>query len=412
VLTDHSAVLSSGATKRRIELIFAPKHWAQPMEWLPVLGTYVTAVAPEGNVKLYLDGRSADVDARTLRAIIQRAGAYIAEDHSKVAPVVLLDGTEDDPSDAQSVLEPTQLIELLGLDVRSPAETPIAITQHAVWVKTLVDDIQADLDRAAYLSCGQIEMSGSPLVTVRIATYGPTERLLDRAIASVLAGPYQNVELLVCSDGPQPHARAAVGSVADSRVRYMELEQRPAYPSHSESFWQTAGAFAVNRLLEEARGVLIAPLDHDDAFTFNHIPVLLAALAESQSDFVYGQAMTEWPLGDWRLHGSAPLAYGQINHAAVMYSARLSHLRYDPLAWLLDEPADWNMWRRMRDAGAVISHVPQPVAVHFKERSSIDHRERHQNPGVEVTAHDIVSTSARDLLTVSSWRYGPSLASK
>jgi glycosyltransferase involved in cell wall biosynthesis len=222
-----------------------------------------------------------------------------------------------------------------------------------------------------------------------------------RAIPSVLAGAYQNVEIVVCSDGPQPEARAAVEAVADHRVRYVELEQRPAYPTRPEAFWQVAGAYAVNRALDEAQGALIAPLDHDDAFTHDHIPTLLEALRASQGDFVYGQAMTEYPDGDWRLLGSAPLAYGEIVHASVMYTSRLGHLRYDPDAWLVEEPGDWNLWRRMRECGTAAVHLPVPVAVHFKERSSIDHRQRGDDVSTtELMAHDVVATSARALLTV------------
>ena len=45
---------------------------------------------------------------------------------------------------------------------------------------------------------------------------------------------------------------------------------------------------------------------------------------------------------------------GEVVHATVMYSSRLRHMRYDPYAWLIDEPGDWNMWRRMQ---ATRSHL-------------------------------------------------------
>ena len=162
-----------------------------------------------------------------------------------------------------------------------------------------------------------------------------------------------------------------------------------------------AGTVAVNRALDEARGALIAPLDHDDGFTHDHIPKLLEALDQQGGDFIYAQAMTEWPRGDWRLHGTAPMIYGEVIHSTVMYSARLAHMRYDTDAWLLEQPADWNLWQRMRDTGAGICHLAEPVAVHFKERSSIDHQEQ-QDAGAEAIAGDVVGTSARDLLRVAS----------
>jgi hypothetical protein len=396
---------------RSNEAILAPSRWARALEWLPVLSFYVAAAPPDRDVKLYLDGRSADIDASTLRVVVGRACDYVSEG-AEFPAIVLLEGSVETPVGAQPVTEPGELIELLDLNVRPLDDRPTEITQHALWVKALVDAIQADLDAATRSAAPYVEVTGLPLVTVRIPTYGSTDALLARALPSVLAGAYQNIEVLVCSDGPQPHARAAVGTVDDPRVRYIEIEERPSYPSWPENFWRTAGTFAVNRLLDEAQGSFIAPLDHDDAFTYDHIPLLLEVLRRSGADFVYGQAMTEYPLGDWRLLGRAPLTYGEIIHASVMYSARLAHMRYDPHAWLLSEPGDWNMWRRMRDAGARIEHVPHPVAVHFKERSSVAHQQQSEEAAAEVMANDILNTSARGLLTVGSRMRGPRLRTR
>jgi hypothetical protein len=83
-----------------------------------------------------------------------------------------------------------------------------------------------------------------------------------------------------------------------------------------------------------------------------------------------------------------------------MYTRRLAHMRYDPDAWLLDEPGDWNLWRRMRDAGARIAHVAHPIAVHFKEGSSKAGRE--DDPAQ--MADDVRSTGASALLAVASHR--------
>jgi hypothetical protein len=288
----------------------------------------------------------------------------------------------------------------LGLpELRRPTEAE-AIIDHAVWAKRLVDALQAGVDRARYEAAPAVAVFGEPLVTVRIPTYGATDDLVNRAIASVLSGQYQNVELLVCSDGPQPHAREAVAAVSDRRVRYLELDERPVYPSWPENFWRTAGCRAVNRLLSEARGDFLAALDHDDAYTYDHIPKLLGALHANGADFVYGQAMSEWPGGDWRIHGAWPMVYGEVIHATVMYSARLLHMRYDPDAWLLDEPVDWNLWTRMRETGATLCHLPEPVAVHFKERSSIGHQAEDPHADREVKAGDVLATSARSLLSV------------
>jgi glycosyltransferase involved in cell wall biosynthesis len=385
-------------------LVLAPGSWSRWLDWLPALSAYIVAVPPDCDITLCLDGRSADIDPGTLRAIVQRACEYLSEG-LEFAPVALLEGTVAAPRHSERVRDRRELSQRLELEVRPLSEDPQEIIRHALCVKQLVDGIQADVDTAALQAAPVVSVTGTPLVTVLIPTYGATDLLVNRAIPSVLAGAYPNVEVVVCSDGPQPHARAAVEAVGDARVRYIELDERPRYPSRPEAFWQTTGTFAVNRLIDEAGGGFIAPLDHHDAFTNDHIIVLLRALAHSGADFVYGQAMSEDSRGAWALLGSAPLTRGGIVQATAMYSARLSRMRYDPHAWLLDESGDWNMWRRMRNAGAAIHHVPAPVAVHFKERFSIDYREHNPEAQAEVTAADILETSANELLSVS-WRRG------
>ena len=67
-------------------------------------------------------------------------------------------------------------------------------------------------------------------------------------------------------------------------------------------------------------------------------------------------------------------------------------MRLDPDAWVLDEPGDWNMWRRTAATGAQILHVPTPVVVHFKERTMIETDPRLQ----EHQLTDAVAIAARE----------------
>jgi glycosyltransferase involved in cell wall biosynthesis len=381
-------------------VVLAP-DWRRPLDWLPTLAAYVVAAPLDGDTCLALDLRAPDLPVEVVGGLVERACGYVSEgqDFAEVLLVV------DDVDLPEPVAGAADLVERLGLAVRPLADDPATIVLHARWVKALVDDLQNQIDRALLMAARPVRLEGEPLVTVRIPTFGSVDLLIERAIPSVLAGGYRNVELLVCSDGPQPHARAAVEGLSDPRVRYVELEERPVYPSRKTAFWQVAGTGAVNRLVEEAAGDVIAPLDHDDAFTHDHIPTLLAAL-RAGADFAYGQAMTEMPTGAWGLLGSAPLEHGRIVHASVMYTRRLAHMRYDPDAWMWEEPGDWNLWRRMRDAGAQIAHVPAPVAVHFKEGSSIAGREEDPRGTLVAAAEDVHGTGVRALLEVASHTRG------
>jgi glycosyltransferase involved in cell wall biosynthesis len=382
-------------------LVLAP-DWRRPLEWLPPLAAYVVAAPLEGDTCLVLDARGGDLPIELVGALVEWTCGYLSEGRPFAEVLFVADDVE---LPGEPVAGATDLVERLGLTVRALRTEPAELVLHARWAKTLVDELQSQIDSALLVAAPVPDLSGAPLVTVRIPTFGSTDLLVERAIPSVLSGQYHNVEVLVCSDGPQPHAREAVEAITDPRVRYIELPERPVYPSRRESFWQVAGTSAVNRLVEEARGELIAPLDHDDAFTRDHIPLLLATLRQEGADFAYGQAMTEWSNGSWEVLGSAPLRHAEIVHAAVMYTRRLAHMRYDPEAWIWNEPGDWNLWRRMRDAGAEIRHLAAPIAVHFREGSSIEGREAAQDL-IGAMAEDLVGTGASALLTIASHTRG------
>jgi glycosyltransferase involved in cell wall biosynthesis len=375
-------------------------EWSRPLDWLPTLAAYVVAAPLDGDACLALDLRRPSLPLPVVGGLVERACDYLSEGADFAEVLVVADETDLDG--VEEVRSAPELVARLGLRVPRLSEDPMEIVLHAQWVKRLVDDLQAQIDRARYELAPAVDLTGEPLVTVRIPTFGSTELLLDRAIPSVLNGSYENVELLVCSDGPQPHAREAVASVEDPRVRYLEVPERPRYPSQPMPFWRVAGTSAVNLLVDEAKGDVIAPLDHDDAFTHDHIHALLSQLRHARADFAYGVAVHEWRNATWSLLGAWPPKEGGIVHATVMYSRRLMHMRYDPDAWLWDDPGDWNLWRRIQDTGAGMTFLPQPVAVHFRERSSIEGREPSPRGLLEGAAGDVLGTGASALLQVAS----------
>jgi hypothetical protein len=257
---------------------------------------------------------------------------------------------------------------LAALGVQAPplAQDAEQIVERARRGKALADELRTIADHHAMTLGGDPWLDPAPLVTVRIATWKRHERLVARTLSSVLEGTYRNVEVLVCSDGPDPGARATVEQIAarDARVRYLELPERPNHPSHPWSSWETAGLHAANHALDGARGRFIAPLDHDDEFTATHIADLLARAREQRADLVHGQALCEQRSGPPQVVGRARLSPGQVCHGAVLYSDRLAHMRYDTACWLLEEPGDWNLWRRMEQLGAGIAHLDRVVLVH------------------------------------------------
>jgi glycosyltransferase involved in cell wall biosynthesis len=165
---------------------------------------------------------------------------------------------------------------------------------------------------------------------------------------------------------------------------------------------RVAGAFAANALLQEAKGDVIAPLDAFGVFVREHIDVLLRQLRRENADLAYGVALNEQPDATWSLLGTWPPREGGISHSTVMFTRRLAHLRYDPDAWIWEEPADWNRWRRMLDAGAVLTFARQAVTVGFSERASAGNGKATPGDTVEAFARDIRDTGASELLGVAS----------
>lgn len=113
-----------------------------------------------------------------------------------------------------------------------------------------------------------------PLVTVEIVTYN-CERFIRKAIASVLAQTYTNIEVIVLDDGGADGTPDIVASFNDHRLRYVRAE-------HKGRWAQT------NRVISEAKGSFIIAVDSDDYIAPNYIERMVAAAVQYPDvDFFY-----------------------------------------------------------------------------------------------------------------------------
>ena len=394
----------SGLQTEAGTIVAISPDWRDPLSWLPTLSVYLAWAPLDGDTCLVLDARDPGVSLDAVRECVAFACDFLV-DEADFAEVLLLEEAADlEAAGVTAIDGPGALVERLGLAPRALRGPAALVVAHARWAKTVHDAVRDRLDRDVFERSPKPDPAGDPLVTVRIPTYGAIEPLIERALPSALAGSHANIDVIVVSDGPQRHARDAVLSVRDRRVRYLELPERPVYASGATPFWQTAGIFAINAALDAARGDFIAPLDHDDAFTHRHVEHLLSGLAKTGADFVFGRGMAERADRSWVNVGSTPLRHGHVLHGAVMYSRRLAHLRYDADCWLLDEPGDWNLWRRIAQMDAHVVHVDEPVIMHFSEGSSRKGRDKRDRP--DEVAQDVLATGARRLLAIASPRHG------
>ncbi|HWF74976.1 MAG TPA: glycosyltransferase family 2 protein, partial [Solirubrobacteraceae bacterium] len=163
-----------------------------------------------------------------------------------------------------------------------------------------------------------------PLVSVVIPTYDNYELMRERAIPSVLAQNYENLEIVIVGDAAPEEARAAAESFGDPRIRYYNLDYRGPYPESPEELWMISGTRPFNEAVRQARGLWIAPLDDDDAFRPHHIASLLSHAREQRLELAYGKVRLHSPGGAERTIGRFPPSLGEVNLQATMYHAGLA----------------------------------------------------------------------------------------
>ncbi len=210
-----------------------------------------------------------------------------------------------------------------------------------------------------------------PLMSVRIGAFQPGELLFDRALASVRRQSYERWEAIVVLDGRDADTARRIAALGDERIRCVERPRNGPYPAATGARWQVAGSHPFNEAFALARGAWIAPIDQDDEWVDDHLERLLGSALSSRGEVVYGvaRALVE---GDGETYfGAWPPAVGDFGFQAAIYHAGLRTFLYDANAHLLDEPADWNLARRMIEAGVRFEFVDAVVTTYY-----VDERDR------------------------------------
>lgn len=214
---------------------------------------------------------------------------------------------------------------------------------------------------------GKSSSSTKPLISISIATYNRGEILSKRVVPSILRQSYQNFEVIIVGDHCTDNTETLLKEFNDDRIKFYNLPERGKYPESLFARWCVAGIVPRNKSLEILSGEWIATLDDDDEFSDDHLEVLLRAVQENDYEMVYGKVLMEVKPDKWAALGSYPLRHGQISHMSALYSARLKFFKYKMDSWKCGEPADWNMWRRMQDAGVKVGFIDKVVGKHYLE---------------------------------------------
>ena len=210
-------------------------------------------------------------------------------------------------------------------------------------------------------------LNKSPLISVCIPTYNRGKILIKRTIPSVLRQTYQNFEIIIVGDHCTDNTEKLIKNFNDKRIKFYNLPKRGKYPRNQQDRWMVAGVVPANKGIDLCSGNWIAHLDDDDEFSTDHIEVLLNYSLEHNYEMVYGVVQMEKEPGKWINLGAYPLKRRRICRLSALYNSKLRFFKYDINAWKYSEPADWNMWRRMKEAGVRIGFINNVIGKHYLE---------------------------------------------
>lgn len=212
--------------------------------------------------------------------------------------------------------------------------------------------------------------AAEPLVSVPIATYDAHELLRTRALPSVLAQTYSNIEVVVVGDAAPPEAARVVAEFDDPRVVFHNLTVRGPYPTDARALWHVAGVPPRNEAVRISRGLWIAPLDDDDEFRPDHIERLLAHARETRAEVCYGRLHCVMRDGSTFDLGTSPPSYGHFGWQAAIFHGGLRCFEMELADGLFGSPADWSLCRRMLRAGVSFSMIDDIVVDHHESKFS------------------------------------------
>ena len=119
------------------------------------------------------------------------------------------------------------------------------------------------------------DMANNPLVSIIVRTKD-RPKLLKRAIQSISAQTYRQIEVILVNDGGcDLKVEELMGILGDISLKYIRLEKN------------TGRANAGNVGIESAKGSYIGFLDDDDEFYPKHIALLVSALEQIDYKIAY-----------------------------------------------------------------------------------------------------------------------------
>lgn len=208
----------------------------------------------------------------------------------------------------------------------------------------------------------------SPLVSIVIPTYNRSE-LLIRAVKSLTNQTYRNIQIIVIGDGCTDDTEKRMAEQTDSRIHF-ENRPRGKYEGPGETPYFIAGYIPLVHGFSLAEGRFVSQLDDDDQHTPDRVEKLVALAQKRQADLVWHPFHFEQADGSWTLQGCRYLMEGHVTAGAIFFHEHLRMCAIQPeLVQRFREPGDWQRIRQMKWLGAKIAFHPDPMLIHYKERT-------------------------------------------
>lgn len=202
----------------------------------------------------------------------------------------------------------------------------------------------------------------NPLVTVMMTTYNQGDTLVNYSLKSILDQTYKNLQIIVVADHSTDNTDILMSKINDSRLTYINLKDPPRYPGKTKRhIWLIAGSYPFNKGLELAEGDFLTHCDHDDAFTENRIEKLVEFIQKNQCDLIHHPFYLGTKDKLISYNDSKELICGKITTSAVFYHHWFKQLPTDINCWKIDEPGDWNRYKKFKEIGAKILRYPDKL---------------------------------------------------
>jgi glycosyltransferase involved in cell wall biosynthesis len=206
----------------------------------------------------------------------------------------------------------------------------------------------------------------APLISAVIPTRN-RPGLVVRAVRSVLAQTYTNIEVVVVIDGPDPASHSALASFNDARLQIVALDE------------SVGGGEARNMGVARSKGEWIAFLDDDDEWLPEKIERQMRAAANStaeyplvcsqvfarnpNAEFVWPENPPRAPISEYLLVRSR-LGYGEGLMQTSTLLAKRELLQRVPFRKGLRKHQDWDwILRSVEVSGVEIVYVAEPLAI-------------------------------------------------